>query len=99
MTIETERDVQRRVVKHFRAFGWSVYPTNQRRSSRIALGLPDFWAMKPGRGGLWFEVKVPGGKQRPAQQSFQSVCQVAGVRYVCGGLVEAVQAIGGTIEP
>ncbi len=41
-TLETERTIQRQVVAHFRAMGWSVYPTNQRptgkRASRNAKG-------------------------------------------------------------
>ena len=95
----TERTIQRQVVAHFRAMGWSVYPTNQRptgkRASRNAKGFPDLWCMKPGRGGLWFEVKAPNGTQSSAQVSFQAACAAAGVKYVCGGLTEAHQIMGG----
>lgn len=102
-TLETERTIQRRVVAHFRAMGWSVYPTNQRptgkRASRNAKGFPDLWCMKPGHGGLFFEVKAPHGQPSPAQVSFQAACRAAGVVYVLGGLVECYQFAGGLIEP
>lgn len=98
-TLETERTIQRQVVAHFRAMGWSVYVTSSRQRSRIADGFPDLWCMKPGRGGLWFETKGPNGKQRPAQVSFQAACDAAGVRYVLGGVTECYQIAGGLIEP
>ena len=88
-----ERDVRRIVVHTLRVLGCRVLVLSDSRSaaSRNTPGTPDLYAILPGRrGGLWVELKAPGGKLREPQQEFADACERAGIPHVYGGLPDVL---------
>lgn len=99
------RGVQRQVVEVYEKAGCVVAPVAQsyRRGSRRnpgTPGMPDLYVFPPLRGAtafrgaatqpFWHESKRAGGKQRPGQLEWQQLCEARGVRYVLGGVPEAI---------
>ena len=84
----TEAQIQREIVQHLLAWGFTACPTSQGyRSSpggtRVHPGLPDLWVMGNGLG-FWCEVKraKPRGKLRPEQEVFRDQCLANGVGWL-----------------
>lgn len=89
-----EKDIQREVVKLYRAHRCVVYELSQKRASKQTPGIADLYVMYPemsGEGPLafWHEVKTPTGRLRPDQNVFGEHCQQCGVFYVVGGVAAA----------
>lgn len=92
------------------SLGFAVVRLEQRRASKIHLGVPDrrYYHTRR-RLALWWESKSATGEQRPAQRDFQQLCDAVGDPYVLGP-VSALQAwlvahgvvtidAGGGLEP
>ena len=65
---------------------------SQGRTTRQSAGLADLWAMHPKSGGVWIELKAPGGRLSEAQQLFADRCAQSGVGYLCCSSLEAAHA-------
>lgn len=90
----SEKDVQHDVANCYAAMGAFVAWTSVYRQTRVTPGLPDLIVLLPYRKGVLFhEVKAPGGKQSPAQVTFEAEAFAAGVPYVLGGVAEAKAAL------
>lgn len=101
--------VQAGVIKTYEACGCTVERVQQsyRRGSRRhpgSAGMPDLYVWPPERLPFappwWHETKADEGTQRKAQRVFQSQCEVRNVRYVLGGVPEAIaqlQSVGITL--
>jgi hypothetical protein len=86
-----EADVQREVIRLFRAMGGDVYELSQKRAAKQTPGLPDLWCFMPRRRlGFWWETKRPrGGRLSPAQVHFAEQCAATGTPYGTGALRDA----------
>lgn len=95
---QTERTIQRAVVKLFRSVGCEVAVLSQVRPSRVARGLPDLYVFPPRLvAPFWMEVKGLGGKPTEDQLLWQEACELRGVPCILGGVPEAkayLQRIG-----
>lgn len=93
-----EREIQRDVVRLYRAHGCVVYETSQRRAAKVSPGIPDLIVMHTGaRVQFYHEVKTPSGKLRPDQKDFRDQCLASGTVHIVGGVAAAerqLDAIG-----
>jgi hypothetical protein len=110
-----EKEIQRDVVKTYKALGCKVYNLSQARATKQAPGLADLWVVHlatgwshKGKSAWWHETKTPKGKQSEAQHEFQRECKACHVGYVLGGTLAAeeqllafgiAERINGTLEP
>lgn len=86
-----ESQVQRDVKRAYEKAGCFVAVFSQGRKTRQTPGIPDLLIFVPGRFlPWWHETKAPGGKQSPAQVTWQARCETVGMSYVLGGLPEAL---------
>lgn len=94
----SEKVEQAQVVQLLRTIGAAVYvlghasPNDGRahRGTTQTPGVPDLYAILPARSddaptAVWIEVKATGGRLRPEQQAFASLCATAGVAHLVGG--------------
>lgn len=92
------------------ALGFAVVRLEQRRATKIHLGVPDRrYYHERRRLFLWWEAKSATGKQRPEQRDFQRLCDATGDPYVLGPVERLVewlvaqrvvtQEAGGVLEP
>lgn len=97
---ESEKQVERRCVRLYRALGMLVWETSQYGNPRgMTPGLPDLVVLRGSASPempavLFHEVKRPGGQLRDAQAAFRDACREAGVAHVVGGPEEAANALG-----
>lgn len=90
----SEKSVQSSIINTLRTFGAHVYSTSQARPSKVAIGLPDLLVFRRERF-AFVEVKKPGGKLSPAQETFRAQCIEAGVpHHVWTSAVEAGEWCG-----
>lgn len=82
-----EKQVQAGCYRLVRLVGGQVWNLSQARATNQAAGLPDAILSYRGRMAA-FECKRPGGKQSPAQVTFQAACEAAGWTYLLGGAAE-----------
>lgn len=92
--VRLEREIQRDVVKLYRAHGCVVYEFSQKRASKQTPGIGDLYVFNPelhayGPAAWWHEVKTATGRLRPDQNVFGELCQQCGVWYVVGGVAAA----------
>ena len=88
--IPTEKEVERACMELYRVFRGAVWKLSQPRHTMQTAGLPDLLVFCLDREGAmaaaWHEVKRPGGKQSVPQAGFQAYVELAGHRYLHGGL-------------
>ena len=77
-----EKAVDAACVTYLRMRGYHVSRLQQARASKQALGLPDLFAMKPGHGGFFVELKAPGGRLSRLQEAWHLCARAAGVRVL-----------------
>ena len=89
-----EKQIQRDVIKLYRAHQCIVYSLSQPRATKQTPGIGDLYVFWPDMRGLgpcawWHETKTETGKQRPDQYEFRQFCQQCSVGYVLGGVLAA----------
>lgn len=89
-----EKEIQRDVVKLYRAHRCVVYNLSQARASKQTPGIGDLYVLWPemhfeGPAEWWHETKTGTGKQSPDQREFQELCSTCDVGYVLGGVAAA----------
>jgi len=88
-----ELDVQYEVRTFLEALGCAVYALSQGRATRQSAGLPDLWVLHPRLGGVWIEVKAPGGRRSAAQTTFAERCAQAHVPHLFASSLEPVRRL------
>ena len=95
-TVTREREIRAEGVKLLRALGCRVEVFSENRATRNTPGVPDVYAFLPnGRGTVWWEAKVPGGRISYDQYDFEAACLMCGQPYVRGGLAELRHFLAG----
>lgn len=93
-----EKEIQRDVVKLYRAHGCIVYALSQTRASKQTPGIGDLYVLNPvKKRDWWHETKTLFGRQSPDQREFSLLCHSCTVEYVIGGVEAArrqLKAIG-----
>lgn len=85
-----EDEEQREISNLFRAYGFTVRSTSQKRPSKTSPDFPDLWVTRAARDdapafAFWFESKRQvGGKRTSGQKDFGDECIAAGVSYHFG---------------
>jgi len=92
---KTEAQVQREIVNALKLAGWSVWRIGQRDARKTQdPGVPDLFAMRCGRLGVWIEVKRPvGGRQSVHQLRFQRACIGTFQNYVLARSVDDIKEL------